>query len=279
MPYTKTDWENEVPATSPVRYTLRDVNGDVLYDDVTIDLKTSVTAGTPLDSTNLNKIEQGLEDVFGLAENIATAQLLDGVLSADATGRAKMADGFITLLKLASDLRFQKLYEFEADGTSHLDWTSIPGSFRHLVMIYNGMSTRVSAGLDDFYLKVNGDTGVSYYTAKYLNAVSGAGNTPTWSNPGPHSLGLLSAILPSQNEGYLPTGSGLVLFPNYAGSTFYKSCISLSAFNTTYYDGFVIANCYRANIEPITRLTGSMAAEPEVYYPRAGSVFSLYGFN
>lgn len=60
MAYTPTTWSDEVPDTTPVKYTIRDTNGNILYDNVRIDLKTGVTAGTAVNAANLNHIEQGI---------------------------------------------------------------------------------------------------------------------------------------------------------------------------------------------------------------------------
>jgi hypothetical protein len=274
MPYSKTSWTNETPSASPIKFTLKDTDGNVLYDDVQIELKTSVTPGTPLNSTNLNKIEQGLEDVFNLAESIELAQLVNGILTADAAGRAKMADGFVNLAKLAADLRFQKLGEYVADGTFLPNFNSIPQTFKHLILIYNGVSSRTTAGWDGFGFHVNGDTGTNYTTISHMFDAGGAHRN--WGVTNPNSDGLFSAVLPSQNAGYLPSGSGITIFPNYVGTTYYKSAIQLSLYLGTYANGLMFSNSYRNNPEPITMLTGVMSP---LTFPRAGSIFSLYGFN
>ena len=62
MSYTPTEWTDEVPASTPVKYTVRDSGGSILYDDVTIEVKTSLTPGTQLNAANMNKLEGGVED-------------------------------------------------------------------------------------------------------------------------------------------------------------------------------------------------------------------------
>jgi len=273
MPYTPFTWINETPDSTPIKYTITDdVEGEIA-GSATIEILTGVTSGTPIDSTRMNQIEGALEDVFDLAENIETEQLVNDVLSADATGRAKMADGFLTLAKLAADLRFQKLFEFEADGLSFPDWTAIPATFTNLVMFYNGLSTRETAGSDRFHLRVNNDSGSVYRTV--MHDISSTAQRWNFGVTNPHDEGLLAGILPAQNAGFLPTGSGLVLFPNYKGTDFYKSCIHIAAFFGTYKAGMAFSNSYRESADPITRLTGYMDSE----FPRAGSLFSLYGFG
>lgn len=61
MAYSPTTWTDEVPQSSPVKYTIRDTNGNILYDNVQIDVKTTITTpGTSVNAANLNHIEQGI---------------------------------------------------------------------------------------------------------------------------------------------------------------------------------------------------------------------------
>jgi hypothetical protein len=276
MPYIPTVWSNETPASTPIKYTITDDDLGEIAASATIAAATSITPGTPLDSTNLNKMEEGIRAAMEEAEAlVGTSKLVDGLLSADTPGRAKMADGFVTLAKLSADLRFQKIYEFVADGSSLMDWTSIPQTFRNLVMIYNGISSRATAGWDDIGLQVNGDTGSNYHDHVFsLDTLDGQTYNHFVTNP--HGNGLHAGALPAQNAGYLPSGSGLVLFPNYSGSAFYKSALQFSFYTGSYAIGALLVNSYRTNAEAITRLTGKMSTG---LYPRAGSVFSLYAFN
>jgi hypothetical protein len=187
-----------------------------------------------------------------------------------------LMDGAVSLLKLAATLRFQKLFEFAGDGVNNLDWSSIPATFTHLLLIYNGISSRLTAGSDYFWIRVNNDSAANYNTAFYMNL--GPQPLAQWqySITNPHAMGLHAGILPAQNTEYLPTGSGIVVFPNYKATTFYKSAIHFSSWNGTHSYGFGIANSFWSNTAAINRLTGNMSS---TYKPRTGSLFSLYGFN
>lgn len=76
--YSPTTWTNETPAASPVKYKITDDSSGVLANSAKIEVVTSVTAGTPLNATNFNKIEQGIVSVETKANtaitNAATAQ-------------------------------------------------------------------------------------------------------------------------------------------------------------------------------------------------------------
>lgn len=72
--YVPTTWVDEVPASSPLKYS---INGDVegeISASAQIDLATAIaTPGTPLNATNLNHIEQGLLTVQNQANLLEPA--------------------------------------------------------------------------------------------------------------------------------------------------------------------------------------------------------------
>lgn len=64
MSYIKTNWVDEIPASSPPTY---DIEG--VASDVEIALHGAPpTSGTPFDATNLNHIEQGIKDTEDLTK-------------------------------------------------------------------------------------------------------------------------------------------------------------------------------------------------------------------
>jgi hypothetical protein len=66
--YIKTLWEDEVPATTPVKYAITDDDLTVITDSATIEVVTSIEAGTPLNATNLNHAEDGIEAAQAAAD-------------------------------------------------------------------------------------------------------------------------------------------------------------------------------------------------------------------
>jgi hypothetical protein len=62
LTYTPTVWADEVPAVTPIKYVITGSNSDC-----TIALKDAPTAGTPVNATNLNNIETGIQDALDLA--------------------------------------------------------------------------------------------------------------------------------------------------------------------------------------------------------------------
>jgi hypothetical protein len=65
--YSPTLWEDEIPGETPVKYV---ITGD--NDDCTIELKTAPTAGTPVNASNLNHIEDGLVAIEALTKIYAS---------------------------------------------------------------------------------------------------------------------------------------------------------------------------------------------------------------
>lgn len=72
MPYTKTVWTDEVPATTPIKYKISQTTSGDITPSAEIELVTSVTAGTPVNATNLNKLETGVEIAQAAAEAAQT---------------------------------------------------------------------------------------------------------------------------------------------------------------------------------------------------------------
>lgn len=189
-----------------------------------------------------------------------------------------LEDAAITLAKLSADLRFQKLFEFVADGNSDFDWSSIPQTFTHLLLIYNGVSSYTATGNDVIGVYVNNDSSAIYYTQELWNTKSPYQDEwSTITNPHHHGLWLGNIQFYSASS-YL-TSTGFAIFPNYRRTDYYKTALSISFINPASGGPAVgISMSHRANTEAINRLRSNTVMMPS-YHPRAGSIFSLYGFN
>lgn len=135
MAYDPTTWVDEVPASSPVKYTLKDSGGVVIEDDVTIEVKTVITTeGTPLNAVNLNKIETGIDDAHALA---ATAQAAADTAQAD-------ADKGVYLYGLRDVPIFAQLNDDTALTNSRKAYVPIPSTLNGGTII--GVSGRCKNG-------------------------------------------------------------------------------------------------------------------------------------
>ena len=94
--YIPTIWENEVPGGNSLRYKLTNLDGSVLSEGATIELITPVTPGTPVNATNLNKIEQGIKT----AQDTANQGVSD---ASAAQGTANLARNEAAAAKTTAD--------------------------------------------------------------------------------------------------------------------------------------------------------------------------------
>lgn len=116
MPYTKTTWTDEIPASSPVKYEIvDDVLGEVA-GSATIAPVTSITPGTALNATNLNKIETGIETAQAAAEAAIPKSTVT------TSGDIIVATGSATVTRLAKGTAHQSLH-MNSDASA-LAWRS-----------------------------------------------------------------------------------------------------------------------------------------------------------
>ncbi len=81
MPYTPTVWSDEIPSSTPVKYAITDDVNGVVASSASIEIVTPVTAGTPMNAANLNKLEAAIHMALQLAEKavagiVTTAQIV-----------------------------------------------------------------------------------------------------------------------------------------------------------------------------------------------------------
>ena len=151
MAYTPTVWANETPGSSPILYTIKDAAGNVVHDNVQIEIKTAVTAGTPVNAANMNKIEAGIV----AAEAAAAQAASDAEAAADAaTAAAAAASADAAAAALAAEHVIgiaQRTSEIYTTSTAFVDVTSMmvsinaPGPGKILV-IASGTMRAAGAG-------------------------------------------------------------------------------------------------------------------------------------
>ena len=80
--YTPTVWEDEVPTSTPVKYSITGDSEGAISASAAIAPVTSITPGTPLNATNLNKMETGIKTAQDDA-NVAIAAAAAAQADAD----------------------------------------------------------------------------------------------------------------------------------------------------------------------------------------------------
>jgi len=95
--YVPTEWTNEAPSASPLKYEIvDDVNGEIA-GSATITLQTPVTPGTPVNAANMNHIEQGIEALAAVVAALPGNWVAGLWMSTDWDGDAKSANGSYTI--------------------------------------------------------------------------------------------------------------------------------------------------------------------------------------
>jgi hypothetical protein len=93
--YVPTVWADEIPDSSPVKYSITgDVEGELSASAV-IAVVTGVTAGTAVNAANLNHLEGGVEDAQAAADTAiadAAAALAAAMLAANKVVQFQIAD-------------------------------------------------------------------------------------------------------------------------------------------------------------------------------------------
>jgi len=184
MAYVKTTWADEVPNSSPVKYQIiDDINGE-LGGSATIELVTGVTAGTPLNATNLNHLEDGLktaaEDLDTLEASVAAGQFLTAEpVSNDIASGTK-----IVLTCGSTTMNFGDVGYIKSDGKVGLANANVIATAGVIVMCAD---SQILANASGTYLVL----GVARHDAWawtvggfiYLSAVGTTGNTLTQTAP------------------------------------------------------------------------------------------------
>lgn len=105
--------------------------------------------------------------------------------------------------------------------TASFDFTSIPGTYKHLKIIISGRSTRAANTLDFCTLRINNDSGSNYdgYWIQVFPSFSGASGTE-WI--GATSMANLM-LAPAASSATGSAMSGEITIPDYAAATLQKS--------------------------------------------------------
>lgn len=125
MPYTPTTWTDEVPASTPIKYVITDDVDGVIASSATIALVTSVTAGTPINATNLNRMEAAIEDAVTASESAAVDAAQATIDAAAALAVVKTQVVELQIVPVSVDV----------DGTSGIGYFFVPSAVNGMNLI------------------------------------------------------------------------------------------------------------------------------------------------
>lgn len=160
-----------------------------------------------------------------------------------------------------------------ADAAS-VSFTSIPGTFRHLKLVYQARTTE--ATVDNYtWIRFNNDSSTNYDYVLWENYITSTTN----SGAAAQTKGRIGDIPGSTSADSHMAGTGEILIPNYAGTTFWKGAHSdfffTDALGTTNNPVRGEAGVTWRDASAITRVD----LLPTANNFKAGSLFSLYGLS
>ncbi len=202
------------------------------------------------------------------AGGIGTAQIANSAIT-----NALLGAGAVLLGNLDPSLKFQKIAEFTGDGIqTSFSFTSIPATFKHLLLLVNAAYYYNVAGYGPLNLRFNNDVGSNY-------------DILCWSHYPPTAEGVSGQNTQAQMAiGGFPfiyganyyTGSALILVPNYLNTALWKSALAVTASFGA--DGAEIDQGQWRNTAAINRIDGFFYVSGARPFA-TGSLVSLYGFN
>lgn len=194
----------------------------------------SGTSGTPWqitrawDGTTAQSHNSGAAVGHRITAEDETLSRLHEALS----GSASNAHGLPASAWAAATIAALDETTFSNSSTSAITWSSIPGGYKHLLIIAQGKFTEATQQVDNINVTINGDSGAFYsYVTQSASNVSGAstGALVNGSFVGSGTNGWpLIAMAGSQAGGASRSGGGWAIIPNYASTTFSKGFYSHS---------------------------------------------------
>ncbi len=168
--------------------------------------------------------------------------------------------------------------------TASVNWTSIPGTYSHLLVMAQGKFTETTLQSDDITVTVNGDTGAHYsYVEQFVTNVSGAG---TGTLVGGQATGFalngwpLLRLAAAQSGAVANAGGGWAIIPAYTSAVFDKSFTSQSGAgdgSAAFVDMRTRSGWYHpSSPAAVTQLT---LTAPGGLYFQSGTTLSLYGIS
>jgi len=136
--------------------------------------------------------------------------------SAKGFGWGKFAESAIT-----SDYESIQTITVGSGGLRTASFTSIPATFKHLEIRLWGYSNRTDNIIDDYNIRINGDTGYNY--SYHFIIGEGGGTTPSFGNGVSVSTINSSPCIGTVRSGGISNGGAIIQIPDYANTNKLKT--------------------------------------------------------
>lgn len=150
MPYTKQTWTDEVPVSTPVRYKISESTDGDITPDAKIEVVTSITAGSPVNATRLNYMEDGIETAQETAEQALLLENADGAIINCLTNQLISNSSNTKISFLTESLDTNSYWDSGAPTRIELPYTGL-----YLISIRVGWASS-STGLRTIRIRKNG---------------------------------------------------------------------------------------------------------------------------
>lgn len=171
-----------------------------------------------------------------------------------------------------------------ASATPSVTWSSIPGTYKHLLVVVQGKFSETTQQSDSVLCTVNGDSSASYsFVTQYATNVSGASTAALFGGQTTSSAATSWPLLrmgASQSGAAANAGGGWAIIPNYTSATFNKGFYSVSGAGdgtTAFVDQRIVSGWYNPTTQAaITSITLTAPGSSNFVI---GSFVGLYGIS
>lgn len=173
-PYTKTEWQDETPTSTPIKYKISQTTDGDVAPNAEIAIVTPVTAGTPVNATNLNHMEVGIENAqiaADAAQVTATAAIPKSLVTT--IGDLIYATASATLARLAKPA-VTAVLQMAAGGTP--SWRAV---YQTIEMQLVGDSDEVTTSIVKYFFIPSTLNGMNLVRAQAMVLTAGTTNATT----------------------------------------------------------------------------------------------------
>lgn len=176
MPYTKQTWQDEVPQSAPVKYSITDDALGEIATSAIIEVETPIAAGSPVNAARLNHMEDGIETAQTTAETAAeTANAAIPKSLVTAIGDLIYATANATLARFAKP-SVDSILEMTSAGIPN--WKPIVNPSMQMQVVAELAEVDTATGIGYFYIPL-ALNGMNLVRAQAMVMTAGTTNATT----------------------------------------------------------------------------------------------------
>jgi hypothetical protein len=154
-------------------------------------------------------------------------------------------------------------------------FSSIPGTYKHLMLVFQARDTNTSNADGSARMVLNTDTTAANYNATQYTL--GSGTTTSTNTAASSTSGAVFANIPGVLNQANAFSTGHVYIPNYAGTTFWKGFVT--RYESMFNSGATISSGVMSGVWKSTSAITTITINCSYTAFVNGSVFTLYGLG